>query len=84
MHIVRARADIVATKLGVILSFFLPSSMHILFSHNGFTYDFEFLHANNKKFSNKKNWEGGPLHPLTIVISGWTEGISPRRGLPTI
>ena len=44
-HIVRARADVVATKLGIILpsSFFL--SFHILFSQKGFTYDFEFLHA---------------------------------------
>ena len=40
-NIVRELADVVATKLGIILS----SSMHILFSQKGFTYDFEFLHA---------------------------------------
>ena len=47
-NIVRELADVVATKLGIILS----SSMHILFSQKGFTYDFEFLHA---FLSNKKN-----------------------------
>ena len=39
-HVVRTRADVVATKL-----FFLFLSFHILFSQKGFTYDFEFLHA---------------------------------------
>ena len=47
---VRARADVVATKLGIILlpSFFLPRT----FLQDGFTYDFEFLLA---FLSNKKN-----------------------------
>ena len=49
----RARADVVATKLGIILLllpyFFL--SFHVLFSQKGFAYDLEFLHAflSNKK-----------------------------------
>ena len=43
-NVVRARADVVATKLGIILSFFLLFlSFHILFSQKGFTYDFEFF-----------------------------------------
>ena len=46
--VVRALVDVVATKLGIILL----SSMHVLFSQKGFTYDFEFLHA---FLSNKKN-----------------------------
>ena len=49
-NVVRARAEVVATKLGIILSFFF--FQYILFSHNGFTYEFEFLHA---FLSNKKN-----------------------------
>ena len=55
----RVRADVVATKLGIILSF----SFHLLLSQKGFTYDFEFLHAfltNNKnKIQAKK---GGEIH----------------------
>ena len=47
-NVVRARADIAANKLGIILS----SSMHLLFSQKGFASDFEFLHA---FLSNKKN-----------------------------
>ena len=45
-HVVRARADVVATKLGILLlpSFFLLLlSFHVLFSQKGFTYEFEFL-----------------------------------------
>ena len=46
----RAGVDVVATKVGIILSssyffFFFLSSMHLLFSQKGFTYEFEFLHA---------------------------------------
>ena len=37
-NVVRALADIVATKLGIILSF---SSFHLLFSQKGFSYNFE-------------------------------------------
>ena len=52
----RARADIVATKLGIILLLF-SFSFHLLFSQKGFAYDFDFLHAflSNKKirFSQK-------------------------------
>ena len=39
LHVMRARADIVATKLGIILSFFFVfflSSMHLPFSQKGF------------------------------------------------
>ena len=50
MNVVRALADVVATKLGIIL--FLLSSFHLLFSQKGFAYEFEFLHA---FLSNKKN-----------------------------
>ena len=53
MNVVRALVDVVATKLCIILSFFLLSfSFRILFSQKGFAYDFEFLHA---FLSNKKN-----------------------------
>ena len=41
-NIVHALADVVATKLGIIL---LSSSFHLLFSQKGFAYDFELLHA---------------------------------------
>ena len=42
MNVVCALADIVATKLGIIL---FISSFRLLFSQNEFAYDFEFLHA---------------------------------------
>ena len=65
MHVVHVRADIVATKLGIILLLFF-SSFHVLFSQKGFTYEFEFLHAflSNKKiiFSQQK-MGGPPIHP---------------------
>ena len=41
--VVRALADIVAIKFGIIILSF--SSFHLLFSQKGFAYDFEFLHA---------------------------------------
>ena len=50
-NVVRALADVEATKLAIILSFFL-FSFHLLFSQKGFAYDFEFLHA---FLSNKEN-----------------------------
>ena len=46
--VVCALADIVATKLGIILLL----SVQLLFSQKGFAYDFEFLHV---FLSNKKN-----------------------------
>ena len=53
LHVVRARAALVTTKLGIILSFFFFFlSLHILFFQKGFTYDFEFLYA---YLSNKNN-----------------------------
>ena len=72
-HVVCARADLVATKLGIIL---LLPSFHKLFSQKGFTYDFEFLHEflSNKKIKFNTQKMGGNLHPQ-LVISGWTEGI---------
>ena len=38
LHVLHARADVVATKLGIILSsfFLLLSSFHVLFSQKGF------------------------------------------------
>ena len=45
-NVVRALADVVATKLGIILSF------HLLFSQKGLSYYFEFVHA---FLSNNKN-----------------------------
>ena len=47
-NIVRVLADVVATKLGIIIYF----SFHVLFSQKGFAYDFEFLHD---FLSNKEN-----------------------------
>ena len=38
-HIVRVRADVVASKLGIILPFFF--FFHILFSQKGFAYEVE-------------------------------------------
>ena len=59
-HVVRARADVVATKLGIIFSFF--------FFPITFGYDFEFLHAflsiKKNKIYPPKNGEGPPLHSL--------------------
>ena len=55
----RARVDIVATKLGtlhLLPSFFLLLFFHLLFSQKGFAYDFEFLHA---FLSNKLSFLGG-------------------------
>ena len=52
---VRALADVMVTKLGIIsLFFFFPSfySFHILFSQKEFAYNSEFLHV---FLSNKKN-----------------------------
>ena len=49
-NVVRALADVVVAKLGIILLLFL-SSFHLLLSQKGFAYDFEFVHA---FFSNKK------------------------------
>ena len=76
MHIVCARAEVVATKLGIILLllpyFFL--SFHVLFSHKGFTYDFEFLHdflSNNKKRAlAQKKWGGTPPSPPKLSFLG--------------
>ena len=62
-HGFRARADVVATKLGIISLLYF--SFHILFSQKGFTYDFEFLYAflsNTKNKIQPKNG-GTPLHP---------------------
>ena len=41
--VVCALADVVATKLGIILN--SSFSAQILFSQKGFAYDFEFVHA---------------------------------------
>ena len=41
MNVLRVPADVVATKLGIILLL----SFHLLFSQKGFAYDFEFLLA---------------------------------------
>ena len=76
-HVVHARADIVATK--IYFSFFF-SSMHILFSQKGFTYDFGFLLAflNNKKIRFRpKKWGEPPFTPQ-IVSFGQTAGILPE------
>ena len=70
-NVVCALADVVATELGIIL----PSSFsfHILFSQNGFAYDFEFfpqivIHG----------WTAGRVralwvseHPLGACIFAW-------------
>ena len=40
-NVVRALADVVATRLGVIL--LSSSSMHLLFYQKGFPYNFEFV-----------------------------------------
>ena len=49
MNVVRALADVVATKLCIIL---LSFSFRLLFSQKEFAYDFEFLYA---FLSNKRN-----------------------------
>ena len=48
-NVVRALAEVVATKLGIIIIFL---SFHFVFSQKRFAYDFVFLHA---FLSNKKN-----------------------------
>ena len=63
-HVVRARADVVATKLGIILSSFFSFSMHVLYFQKGFANDLEFLHA----FLSKKL--GGPPTLLLFKIIG--------------
>ena len=65
-HVVRAMADVVATKLGIILS-----SFNLLFSQKGFPYDFESLQK-KEKLANK-NGGDFPYSPQ-ILISGWTAG----------
>jgi len=66
VNVVRARADVVATKLGIIVpsSSFLPCT----FYQKGLTYDFEFVHAflgNKKNKIEPKNhgWVDPPVHP---------------------
>ena len=74
LNVVRALVDIVATKLGIILS---SSSFQLFFSEKGFAYDFEFLHVflSNKKIKFRpKKWGGGPPFTPLIVIPGWTAG----------
>ena len=70
MNVVHVIADVVAINLGIILS--SSSSIQVLFSQKGFTYDFEFLHA---FLSNKK------IRFSQIVIPGWTaDGVCVRYG----
>ena len=71
-NVVRSLADVVATKLAIILS----SSIHLLFFQKGFAYDFEFCYAFLKvtkkiRFRHKK-LGGGP--PFTHIY-GWTAGM---------
>ena len=61
MHTIAVRelADIVATKLGIIL---FPS-FHLLFSQKGFANDFEFLQVQKKEDLANKNWAHPPFSP---------------------
>ena len=72
MDLVRALADVVATKLGFFLLLFL--SFHLLFSQKGFAYDFEFLHAFLReavKSHNRLNLGNHPNLPRPPPPVGW-------------
>ena len=63
-NVVRALADVVATKLGIILF----CSFHLLFSQKGFAYDFEIVHA---FLSSQKKIEGRtPPSPPKLSFLG--------------
>ena len=66
-NVVRALADVVATILFIILSFFFLSSFHLLFSQNGFAYNFGFGYAflsnKNIRFIILKNGGGALPSP---------------------
>ena len=83
-NIVCALADVVATKLGIVLLIFYS---FFLSFQKGFAYDFEFLHAflSNKKirFSPKKQ-EWDPSFTPQIFISGWTAGMGACKATATL
>ena len=72
-NVVSALADIVATKLGIILHL-LSFSFQVLFSQKWFAYDFEFFHAflSNKKnkIYPKKNGGTPPSAPKSSFLGG--------------
>ena len=63
-NVVRALADVVVTKLSIIL--LLSFLIHLLFSQKGFANDFEFLHA----FQATKNWGDPPFTPQIVNLGG--------------